>query len=29
MSKRWVHINMTQNRKQKFKWFGMIVEIDT
>ena len=29
MSKRWGHINITQNRKPKFKWFGLIVEIDT
>ena len=29
MSKRWGHINITPNRKQKFRWFGLIVEIDT
>ena len=29
MLKRWGHINITQNRKQKFKWFGFIVEVDT
>ena len=29
MSKLWGHINITQNRKQKFKWFGLIVKIDT
>ena len=26
MSKCWGHINITQNKKQKFEWFGLIVE---